>query len=290
MLAGPAVFRQPRTDSGFHAYVIGATPFDAAAEMDWAARAYDALAEAFGYLGRPPYTLMIRALDIPSFETGTARLNGGGALITVGNVFSSGYGVDELHSLLVHEMSHQWTGQLTSGVEPWFAEGFNVFAESTVPCRATIMPWAACAARINAQLGDFYRSEGRLWSLKQISEAGFAHESVRRVPYARGMLYFASIDAQLRLRSAGRRGLLDAMRPLFAARQAGARFEQRDWEAFVARELGAEAVNTFRAVVIDGSQNISMPEDLFGPQLRRVAYRWVTPEGEVDGYRWEAVH
>ncbi|KUF37547.1 hypothetical protein [Xanthomonas phaseoli] len=258
--------------------------------MDWAARAYDALAEAFGYLGRPPYTLMIRALDIPSFETGTARLNGGGALITVGNVFSSGYGVDELHSLLVHEMSHQWTGQLTSGVEPWFAEGFNVFAESTVPCRATIMPWAACAARINAQLGDFYRSEGRLWSLKQISEAGFAHESVRRVPYARGMLYFASIDAQLRLRSAGRRGLLDAMRPLFAARQAGARFEQRDWEAFVARELGAEAVNTFRAVVIDGSQNVSMPEDLFGPQLRRVAYRWVTPEGEVDGYRWEAVH
>lgn len=80
------------------------------------------------------------------------------------------------------------------------------------------------------------------------------------------------------------------MRPLFAARQTGTRLEQRDWEAFVARELGAESVNTFRAVVIDANQSVPMPEDLFGPQLGRVAYRWMTPKGEVDGYRWGAVH
>jgi hypothetical protein len=289
LLAGPALAGQPGPGPGFNAYVIGTLPFDATQEMAWARRAYDALAEAYGYLGRPSYTLLIRALDVPSLETGTAKLSGGGALITVGNVFSSGYSVDALRSLIVHEMGHQWAGQLTSGVEPWFAEGFNVFAESTVPCRAGVMSWSACAARINAQLGDLYRSEGRRWSLQRIDAAGFDQEAVRRVPYARGMLYFAGVDAQLRQRSAERRGLLDAMRPLFAARQAGGRFEQQDWEAFVARELGPQAVDTFRAVVIDGSQDAPMPEDLFGPQLRRVASRWQTPQGEVDGDRWEAV-
>ncbi|MET0288797.1 MAG: hypothetical protein ABW178_04155 [Pseudoxanthomonas sp.] len=257
--------------------------------MAWARGAYDALAEAYGYLGRPSYTLLIRALDIPSFETGTAKLGGGGALLTVGNVFSSGYSVEALHSLIVHEMGHQWTGQLTSGVEPWFAEGFNVFAEVTVPCRAAIMSWSACAAQINARLDDLYRSEGRRWSLQRIDAAGFDQEAVRRVPYARGMLYFAGVDAQLRQRSAGRRGLLDAVRPLFAARQAGGRFEQQDWEAFVARELGPQAVGTFRAVVIEGTQDAAMPEDLFGPRLQRVTGRWQSPQGEVDGYRWEAV-
>ncbi len=288
LLAGPALRGQPKPGAGFNAYTIGNPPFDASVEMAWARRAYDALAVAFGYLGRPSYTLLIRALDIPSRETGTARLAGGGALITVGNVFSADYDVQALHSLLVHEMGHQWTGQLTNGVEPWFAEGFNVFAETTVPCRASIMSWSDCAARINTQLEDLYRSEGRRWSLQQINAAGFDQEMVRRVPYGRGMLYFASVDAQLLRRSSGRRGLLAALRPIFAARQAGARFEQRDWEALVARELGPEAVNTFRAVVIDGSEDPAMPQDLFGPQLHRVAHRWSTPQGEVDGYRWEA--
>ncbi len=289
LLAGPALRGQAQQNTGFNAYLIGSPPFDAPVEMAWARQAYNALADAFGYLGRPSYTLLICALDIPSFETGTARLGGCGALITVGSVFSDGYGVEALRSLLVHEMAHQWTGQLTSGVEPWFAEGFNVFAESTVPCRASVMPWSACAARINTQLGDLYRSEGRRWSLQHINSAGFDQESVRRVPYARGLVYFAGVDAQLRQRSAGRRGLLMAMRPLFASRQAGGRFEQQDWEAFVARELGPQAVQRFRAVLIDGSEDAAMPEDLFGPQLRRVAHRWPTPQGDIDGYRWESV-
>lgn len=288
LLAGPAVAGQTRPRQGFNAYAIGTPPFELRAEMDWARRAYDALAQAFGYLPTPRYDLLIRVLDIPSFETGTARVEGGGALITLGNVFSDGYDIAALHSLLVHEMAHQWTGQLTSGIEPWYAEGLNVFAEVTVPCRAGVMPWSACAAAINQRLGDLYASEGRRWPLQQINEVGFSNEIVRRVPYARGMLYFASVDAKLRRRSDNTRGLLDAIQPLFVARQAGGRFEQGDLEALLARELGPDEIGRFRRVVIEGTEDPAMPADLFGTQLQRVPQRWATPQGDLEGYKWEA--
>lgn len=290
LLAGPAVVAQAQDDAVFNAYTIGQPPFDAAATMAWARRAYDVLATGFGYIDAPPrYDLLIRALPVASYETGTARLAGGSSLITVGNVFSPGQDLHSVQSTIFHEMGHQWVGQLTNAVEPWYAEGVNVFVQATLPCAAGLLPHAACANTINEWAQQYYASPARHWSLQRIDAAGFAQESIRRIPYARGMLYFASVDAALRARSAGKRGLLDALRPLYVARHAGKAFERSDIEALLRRELGDAEVTRFRQVVIDGTQLIVPPSNAFGPCLQRQPRRQISEGKTVEGYVWEPV-
>ncbi|WP_223575177.1 hypothetical protein [Xanthomonas citri] len=198
LLAGPALAGQTQATAGFNAYTIGQPPFDAAATMDWARRAYAVLTDAFGYMDAPRYELLIRALPGTSHETGTARLAGGGSLIAVGSVFSPMQNVQSVQSTIFHEMGHQWVGQLSNAVEPWYAEGMNVFVEATVPCATGLHPPAACMKTINDRAQSYYASPARNWSLQRIDAAGFEQERIRRIPYARGMLYFASVDAALR--------------------------------------------------------------------------------------------
>ncbi|MCM5635825.1 hypothetical protein, partial [Xanthomonas hortorum] len=289
LLAGPALAGQTQTDAVFNAYTIGQPPFDAAATMAWSRRAYEVLTSAFGYMQAPHYELLIRALSVASYETGTARLAGGGSLMTVGSVFSPSQDVQTVQSTIFHEMGHQWVGQLSNGVEPWYAEGMNVFVQATLPCASGLHPIAACAKTINDWARYYYTSPARHWSLQQIDAAGFEQEAVRRIPYARGMLYFASVDAALRKRSAGKHGLLDAMRPLYIARHAGKRFERSDIEALLRRELGEAEVTTFRQVVIEGTQLIVPPSNAFGACLQREERRWSSEGKDIEGYVWEPV-
>ncbi|WP_295999285.1 hypothetical protein [Rugamonas sp.] len=288
MLAGPAApYRSVRSPS-FNAYVLGQPPFDAAAMLDWANRSYAYLAESLQYLGAPPYRLFMRTLDGPSFATGTARHDGGGSLITLGERYSKNQDLDYLHTVIFHEMTHQWVGQFDSAA-PWFSEGLTTYLSAVLPCRAGIEEPAYCAASINSSTHTYYESDGRNWPLSRISASG--SENVRRAPYGRGMLYFAMLDAQVRDKSQGARGLEALLLPLFQARQKGLQLNDAAWESMLARELGAQAVAEFRASVVEGDVTLIPPSDAFGPCLARYRAHWLA-EGSakpVDGYEWRPV-
>jgi hypothetical protein len=283
MLVGPLA---KRSADGFTAYSLGAPPFDASGMLAWSGRAYTILANAFGYLGTPRYELMIRTLDGPAFATGTARLAGGGALVSVGTSFVHGQDEAAVRNLIFHEMGHQWVGQFSDGGALWFAEGLNVYIASTLPCSSGLQPAAACAAAINDWAKAVYLSEARNWSQSRIEAAPFAREDIRRVSYGRGMLYFAELDASLRERSQGRRSVLDLVRPLLAARLTGGRLDQPAFEAALRRELGAAAVIRFRRVVIDGTSESAPRSDAFGPCLHRIPARWTVGGVTRRGFTW----
>jgi hypothetical protein len=289
MLAGPAVaFHSIRTP-GFHAYVLGRPPFDVAATVDWADRAYAYLSKSLKYLGAPEYRLFIRALDGPAYATGSARPEGGGALLTTGNTLGD-QTMSEFRNTLFHEMTHQWVGDL-SGAGAWFVEGLTTYLSAVMPCAAGLEQAEFCADGINKWASFYYGGAARNWSLAKI-DASSGQEEIRRAPYGRGMLYFAQLNAQLLKKSHQRRQLLDVLAPMFEARSRGVVLDEAAWEAMLLREMGPSAVDEFRAYVLEGSQTIKPPSDAFGPCLSRTPIR--IPQHDAmeatDGYAWRPIN
>lgn len=290
LLAGPLTPGQPGQNRGFETYTLGTPPFDARAMMTWSRKAYQAIAGAFGYLGEPHHLLLIRALDAPSYATGTASTERQASLITVGSPdYWPGQKETDVRTTIAHEMTHQWVGSFGDTAAPWFTEGLTVYVSVTLPCEARLQRWSECAGEINEWAKAYYASEAREWPLARIEAAPFALEDVRRVPYGRGMVYFANLDAAIRARSNGRRTLLAALRPLFEQRQDGVPITIARWEAWLRREEGAAGVNLFRRTVL-GGEAILPASAAFGPQLVASPMRW-TEKGRVsNGFTWRDAH
>lgn len=269
ILAGPA--RHYRS-AGFESYVLGVPPPDAADFGPWAASAYHAINDAFTYLPDPPYRFLVRVLEGEAFATGTAEP--GGALVTLGTQYVAGQDADYLHGLVFHEMTHQWVGQ-TREDDTWFSEGLTTYISTILPCKAGFARWESCAAQFSQNARFAYDSPAARWTVDRIRNTPFGNEMVRRVPYGRGMLYFAELDGALRKKSGGKRQLLDALRPLFTSRRGGQALTPAVFEEMLSREIGSDEVARFRSGVLDGSRVI-VPDDVaFGGCMRRVVVHWV---------------
>ncbi|WP_163958106.1 hypothetical protein [Sphingomonas insulae] len=289
IMAGPLKAGQKRPGESFNAFTLGAPPFDATAMMAWSRRVYTSLADTFGYLGKPRYLLAIRALDAPSFATGTASVANGASLITVGSpTYLPGQDVERVKGTIAHEMTHNWVGQFGDRPAPWFNEGLTVYVSATLPCEVGLRQWSDCAGEIGKWAKDYYGSEARNWTMDRIEATPFACEDVRRVPYGRGMMYFANLDAQIRAASDGRRTLLTALRPLFEDRRAGQPLTMQGWEAWLKRERGPDAVASFRDTVLEGSMIVPAP-NAFGDRLRARPTRSTSGGRTYDGYEWQAI-
>jgi predicted metalloprotease with PDZ domain len=229
----------------------------------------------------------VRAINIPSFGTGAAGEGRGGSLISVGSVYWPGQDNAYFRSTIFHEMTHQWVG-LIQGRASWFEEGLTVYVTATLPCEAHLSTPEECAHDLNRNLRNYYSSEARNWSQKQIDNAPFKNEAAREVPYARGALYFANLNSNLLTKSNGARGLKEALYPLFVARRDGKGLSQEDFEGMLRRELGRKAVAEFRAAMIDGAEEIVPPSGAFGPCLERVSVTNELKDGRaaVRGYEW----
>lgn len=284
LLFGPA--RHTPVTPAYAGYELGHTPPEAGDLLNYGERAYDALSDAFGYKGRPRYRVLLRALDGVSPATGTSE--DGGALVTLGSAFRDDQKGDYIHDVLFHEMAHNWIGHMTPN-ERWFSEGLATYTANVLRCEHGLDPWTHCAAQLTEKTGWALASPGRAWSMDALAKAPFDAESLRRVPYGRGVLYFATLDAGIRAKSRGKRTLLGALAPLFVARDEGHPITRAVWEAWLSRELGPLAVDTFHAVIIDGSAQW-VPKTAFPACLHRTRIR-VKAAGTdafADSYLWTA--
>src|SRR5262249_53690705 len=125
------------------------------------------------------------------------------------------------------------------------------------------------------------------WSAAQIAKVCFADERVRHTPYMRGALYFADLDAKILQKSRGKRDLDAFLRPMFASRQKGERFDVPKWESMLREELGATAVTDFRKAMLEGTATLVPASGAFGPCFKREAVKMQGAEGEIQGYQWK---
>ncbi len=290
-MAGPMGRYPKRGDvDGFSGTWLGQAPFDPAAELAWSGKLYQQLDKDFGYLKPAPrYRVFMRFLDTPPVGGGTALANS--FMLSRGSA-PRDPGAEGPRTTFAHEMIHQWVGGIESpgavGISSWFSEGLTTHYTALAPLRAGFSTVEQYGQQIDAMARGYWGSEARDWSAEKIAKAGFGSESIRHVPYNRGALYFADLDAKIRAKSGGKRRLDDLLAPMFIRREQGVTFDHEAWKAMVGRELGPEAVATFEKVVLGGEMLVP-DAGAFGPCFAREPATYEVGGAQVQGYRWVRV-
>lgn len=284
-MAGPAG-RYPATGDadGFSATWLGRPPWDVEDTMAWSGRVYADLARFF-QTEAPRYRVFVRVLATPPFGGGTAMTNS--FLFSRGPLRSDEV-VEVPKRTLVHEMIHGFVGGIEGPrwEQGWFAEGLTSHYTSQLQLRGGYITLEAYLREINQAAEEYYTNPARNWSAERIASVGFDDARVRRLPYVRGQLYFAALDARVRTYSDSRRDLDTVMREVFARRDAGERFDNTAWREIVEREAGPGSAAQFDAVVLQGTETLIPPPGMLAPCLAAEPAIYENAGAPIEGYRW----
>ncbi|GAB5348413.1 peptidase M61 [Alteriqipengyuania sp. 357] len=263
MVGQPGVF----DDDAFFAAWLGDFGFEGRDLMEWAAQLhhyygafFDQVPDNFGVFGR------------------TNTLNPGsgiGLTDSFAFTFDDEIARDELKGLLAHEMLHAWVNSLDGMMDApgglyssWFGEGLAVHYQRLLPWRAGLIDDAAFLADLNSTAGRYYTNALIDTPNDEIPGGFWRDTRIRVLPYDRGSLYFAKVDADIRAMSGGARSLDDLVRAMLSERRAGKPMDLALWKRLLRAELGEAGVRQFEAM-LDGAVSIP-PPDAFGPKFVRV--------------------
>src|SRR6185437_8425644 len=96
----------------------------------------------------------------------------------------------------------------------------------------------------------------------QIPARFWADTRVRVLPYDRGSLYFAQLNARLRRLSHGKRSLDDLVLQMVTRRRNGLPVDQQAWVSLVSKAVGPDGVARFEAMM--GGKLVLPPSEAFG--------------------------
>lgn len=287
-LAGPAE-RFPDKDGshGFSAAWLGTPTFDAPKEMAWAAEVYDWLGGYFPHLKpTPDYRVFMRFHAQPPYGGATALPR---SFMFSRGPLKPGEPAVAPRTTLVHEMLHQWTGGIDAphGISSWFSEGLTTYYQTILPMRSRFETLADYEAAINELAENYYTNPALRLSAAEIVKVGFSDDVIRHMPYQRGALYFADLDARIRARSDGKRTLEDLLFRIFREREDGIRFDHDRWLSLIGQELGESERARFQRVILDGAEVLQPASNAFGPCFARLSAQYTVEGGDtVEGFRW----
>lgn len=287
-MAGP--LGQYRSASlGFSAYWLGMPEFEPRREMAWTERAYRFQRAFFKDTATRAYRVFVR--PVAGAGGGTALRNSFMLATSPGNADSARAGPRET---LAHEMGHMFVGTLPSGAggATWFNEGLNVHYTRLLLLRSGLDSVSGYLRSINSTARAYYSNPFRNASADSLDKVGFsagvAGGSAQNVPYTRGSLFFADVDAKIRAASGGRRKLDDVILSLFERRRLGEPLSGEKVVAALVDELGPPVRALFEAVVIRG-ETIVPDSNAFGPCFQRRAAMFASQGAQLDVYEWVRV-
>lgn len=264
IMAGEAGLFQ--TGDGFFGVWQGEPPFAAADLMQWAAE----LQEFYGrFFQHKPDTFGVFMRPNPVNP-------GSGIGLTHSFAFTYNHTskAEGLRGLLAHEMLHAWvrsfdnqdyeTGGLAAS---WFGEGLAVHYQRLLPFRAGLMSAQEFLDDLNQTAGRYYTNAKITTPNADIPEGFWRDTRVRVLPYDRGSLYFAKVDADIRAASKGKRSLDDLVRAMLATRLRGETMDQALWLKLLRAELGEKGIHDFEAMLAGGV--VLPPSGAFGPCFQR---------------------
>lgn len=288
LMAGHAgQFPPAEQESHFRAYWLGDFPYDERAEMAYAAKLYDYFTDFFGYLDpAPDYRVFLRQLDTPPYGGATALANS--FMMSRGPALPEEMGQTSPRSTIAHELIHMWVGGLRGEhvLTNWFSEGLTSYYEYTLPFRAGELSFEAYVEGLNELSDRFYMNPGREMDAIEVGRIGFSNGDIRHVPYVRGALYFADLDARVREASQNTVTLDDVTREAFELRQSGElELTIEDWADHVRSYTGVNEDMLVRELHRDGGM-IYPASSAFGACVRGERAR-VERGGETfETMRW----
>jgi predicted metalloprotease with PDZ domain len=280
----------PVPASGFRAYWLGQPPFDPRREMEWTYQAYEYLRKFYRDPQQASYRVFIRALPGATGPLGGAAIRNSFMVATnAGPITASAIGP---RNTIVHEMGHMWIGSLAgdaTGSTTWFSEGLNEHYTRLLLLRSGLAPVQDYDEEINGSAGSYFTSPYRTAPAEAIARIGFSTGmgvgSAQNLPYARGSLYFATVDAKIRAASDGRRTLDDVILPLLDRRRSGERIDQNAFVDALVRTLGPNARYEFESVIIRG-EPLDPASGAFGPCFERQRTTYTLNGRQSNGFAW----
>jgi hypothetical protein len=196
-MAGP-LHSLPADGSGnFVAYWITPPAFDLAAALAWTEQAYLYGARFFGR--EAPFRIFMRT---------TERFQGGGSgghhSFMFGTVAGEARDPEGLRGLLGHEALHSFVGGSGTGSQ-WYSEGANTYYTAILPYRAGLVSLDSVRETFNDLARAYYTNPRSNLANDEVTRLFFSDPDAQVVPYQRGPLYFALVDARLRAASGGQR-------------------------------------------------------------------------------------
>ena len=257
------VYPSPLPADGFMSAWQGTPPFDAAALMRWTQSLYGSYLRFFRAPPRQPYEVFLRR----------NLINAGGG-VEVGRSFVGTFdkqtNAQDFKLTLAHEMVHTFVGGLDTPaglLSSWYAEGLAVYYERVLPWRAGLIPTAAFLDDLNKTAARYYTDRLNDTPNNQIPARFWADTRVRVLPYDRGSLYFAQLNAEIRRRTHGKRSLDDLVLRMIVRRRQRQPVDEAAWSSLLRRTLGSRGVDQFGAMM---NGKVVLPAtDAFGPCFER---------------------
>jgi predicted metalloprotease with PDZ domain len=306
VVAAPDALRQaglflgtPRTvaidDGDMHLRfsVFGKPAIDVDVAARYAADVLRAERAVFGDRDPTPFYAFMRVLpQMDKYVTG-----GGNAYGYTSVLGPSAAWNPRMRDHIAHELLHHWVGvglwlKGQDGASAyWFSEGFAVHYSRVAPLRVGLLPPDEMVSQLNDIALPFYSSPMRSASNAAIEkqiDGGPGDAVLGLIPYWRGALYAAELDAAIRTASRNARSLDDVMHALHerakhASRNAAGYPEIGDevFRQLVQAELGDEGVRRFDAVARMGELP-RPPGDAFGPCFDKLERRVAEYERGFD--------
>jgi hypothetical protein len=256
---GP-VKSEPASGKGdFGLYWLTTPPFDIDRLATSIHTLYDYMSRFFGDEGTP-YRVFIRANPYPA---------GGGTSLS--HSFMFGFGSDGTtiadgpQMLIAHEMAHTWP-TLDGGEHAetaWYTEGTAEYYSAVLSERSGAIDLEKFLSVINDHATGYYTNP---YIARTNTEAGalfWKDANAQRVPYGRGFMYLAAVDAKMRAKYGGKRSLDDLVLEALNRQRKGEKFGLQQWVDLVVRELGPGARQDYEDMV--KGKMIVPPANAFGP-------------------------
>ncbi len=268
VMAGPLQTYSEGAQDGFGAYWLGDPPFAARPLMSWTRRAFGAMKDFFRTPEIPPFRIFGRRNPYPGV---------GGAALT--NSFMVGYGperdsAERMRGLFAHEMVHHWVKSLDGpfGTSSWFGEGMAEHYARRILLTSGLFSPEAFVGDVNRTALRYYTNARNRVPNDSIAASFWEDSRIRNLPYDRGSLYLADLDAKLRARSNGTRSVDDLLFAMMDRRGRGLPVDVAAWRELISGALGESGVADFEAML---SGRIIVPASgAFGPCFARRTADW----------------
>ncbi len=283
--------KQTATDDGalhLRTAWFGQPAFDVAAAGAYAAQVWAAERTFFADDDPSPYTVFVRVL-----QSHQDRANGMGQQTS----YLSWIGprttfARRLKINIAHEMLHRWLGlrlrlRGPEGTAYWFSEGFTTHYGLLIAFRAGLLSIDEYLETLNDIANRHFDNKRAGATNDEIRRDFFRDPALAFLPYSRGALYAAELDAALR--TAGKRSLEEILRALYRDARAPAGRGGLPPDAvrkLVQAELGRAGIERYDAVIVRG-KDPDPPAGAYGPCFTRTTrepkgFVWVRVSGVTD--------
>ncbi len=248
-LAGP--LRQfPKTPPkyGFSAYGLGENDIDMGALFEWSAKEFEATRIAFAGARETTFRAFFRSYDGGPLDSGRADPNG--ILLYIAPVHGERDTILKTKSLMAHEVIHVFQPHLSDGDEhQWFSEGSADYLAERIAFDADMITVNDYAANVDKLATAYYGNVRRNIPNTKIAEDMWKASESWMVPYSRGALYFADLDARVRTRSDGKITLVTMLRELGQRERLGKAHGSQQWRELVLRYAGLDGGRAYDAML-----------------------------------------